>query len=62
MESPVIVVLDICETLFPCTGILGILHAQDVKNHLIDDLYLAISLGLESSGFCELGVQQRPET
>jgi hypothetical protein len=55
-------VLDIWETLIPCTRILRIIHAQDVHNHLIDDLGLAIGLGVESSGFCELGVQQRPET
>jgi hypothetical protein len=33
-----------------------------VHNHPIDDLSLAIGLGVERSGFCELGVQQRPET
>jgi hypothetical protein len=33
-----------------------------VHNHSIDDLCLAIGLGVESSGFCELGVQQRQET
>jgi hypothetical protein len=32
-----------------------------VHNHSIDDLSLAISLGVERSGFCELGVQQRPK-
>jgi hypothetical protein len=62
MESPVVTMLDIWETLIPCTWMLRIVHAQDVHNHLIDDLCLAISLGVESSGFCELGVQQRPET
>jgi hypothetical protein len=62
MESPVVTVLDIGETLVPCTWMLRIVHAQDVHNHLIDDLCLAIGLGVESSGFCELGVQQRPET
>jgi hypothetical protein len=35
-----------------------VVHAQDVHNHLIDDLYLAVGLGVESSGFSELGVQQ----
>jgi hypothetical protein len=59
MESPVVTVLDIWETLIPCTWMLRIVHVQDVHNHLIDDLCLAISLGVESSGFCELGVQQR---
>jgi hypothetical protein len=62
MESPVVTVLDIWETLVPCTGMLRIVHAQDVDNHSIDDLSLAIDLGVERSGFCELGVQQRPET
>jgi hypothetical protein len=38
--------------------ILRVIHAQDVHNHLIDDLYLAISLRVEGSGFSELGVQQ----
>jgi hypothetical protein len=62
MESPVVVVLDIWETLIPCTGMLRIVHVQDVHNHLINNLGLEIGLGVERSGFCELGVQQRPET
>jgi hypothetical protein len=33
-----------------------------VHNDPIDDLCLAIGLGVENSEFCELGVQQRPET
>jgi hypothetical protein len=57
MESHVVTVLNIGETLFPCMWMLRILHAQDVHNHLIDDLCLAIYLGVESSGFCEFGVQ-----
>jgi hypothetical protein len=57
MESPVVTVLDIWETLVPCTGMLSIVHAQDVDNHLINDLSFAIGLGVERSGFCELGVQ-----
>jgi hypothetical protein len=62
MESPVVTMLDIWETLVPCTRILRIVHAQDVHNHLIDYLGLAINLGVERSGFCDLGVQQGPET
>jgi hypothetical protein len=61
MESHVVVVLDIGKTLVPCTGMLRIVHVQDVHNHLIDDLSLAIGLGVESNGFCELGVQKRPD-
>jgi hypothetical protein len=62
MESHVVTVLDIWETLVPCTRMLRIVHAQDVHNHPIDDLGLAIGLRVERNGFCELGVQQRPET
>jgi hypothetical protein len=57
MESPVVTVLEIWETLVPCTRILRIVHAQDVHNHLNDNLDLAIGLGVKRSGFCELGVQ-----
>ena len=58
MESPFITVLNIGETLIPCMQMLRVVHAQDVKNHLIDDLCLVVFLGVESSGFSELGVQQ----
>jgi hypothetical protein len=61
MDSPVVTMLDIWETLVPCTWMLRIVCAQDVHNHPIDDLCLAIGLGVESSGFCELGVQQKQE-
>ena len=60
MESPVVNMLDIWETLIPCTGMLRIVHVRDVHNHPIGNLILAISLGVERSGFCELRVQQRP--
>jgi hypothetical protein len=62
MESPVVTVLDIWETHVPCMRMLRIVHAKDVHNQLIDDLYLDIGFGVESSGFCDLGVQYRPET
>ena len=52
-KSPVVTVLDIWETLVPCMRMLRIVHAQDVHNHLIDDLGLAIGLRVERSGFCE---------
>jgi hypothetical protein len=42
----------------PCVEVLRIVHVQDMHDHLIDDLNLAIYLGVESSGFCKLGVQQ----
>ena len=37
---------------------LGIVHAQDMHDHHVDDLGLAIRLGVEGHGFGELGVQQ----
>jgi hypothetical protein len=61
-EIPVVIVLDIEETIFPCTWMLRIVHGQDLHNHLTDDLYLAIDFGVESSGFCELSIQERPDT
>jgi hypothetical protein len=47
MERSVVVVLNIGETLIPCAWMLGVVHAQDMNDHLIDDLCLAISLGVE---------------
>jgi hypothetical protein len=39
-----------------CRGCLEFIHAQDMQNHLIYDLGLAICLGVEGCGFGELGV------
>ena len=58
MESPVVTMMNIWETLTPCMWILRVLRVQDVYNHTIDDLCLVISLGVESIGFSDLGVQQ----
>ena len=49
--------LYIGEALIPCAWMLLIVHAQNVYNHPVDDLYLAISLGMERCGLGELGVQ-----
>ena len=57
MESPIVTVLDIWKTLVPCTWMLRNVHVRGVQNHLIEDLYLVFSLGLESIGFSDLGVQ-----
>jgi hypothetical protein len=58
MQGLVVAMLDIGKTLIPCAGVLRIVHAQDMYAHLIDDLSLAIYLGLEGSGLGELGIQQ----
>jgi hypothetical protein len=57
MESPVAIVLNTRETLIPCMWMLRVVHAQNVHNHPIDELYLVVCLGVESNGFSELGVQ-----
>jgi hypothetical protein len=56
MESPVVTVLNIGETLIPCTWRLTIVHAYDVHNNTIDYLGLVFCWGVESSGFSELTV------
>jgi hypothetical protein len=45
------------EESHPMCGMLGIVHAHDMHDHLVDDLGLAIHLGVGGSGFGELGVQ-----
>jgi hypothetical protein len=57
MESPIVTMMNIEETLIPCTWMFRVVHAHDVPNHLIDDLCLAICLVVERNGFSELGVQ-----
>jgi hypothetical protein len=57
MYGSIVVVLNIGKTLIPGFGVLGILHAQDVHDHQVDDLSLSILLGVEGSGLGELGVQ-----
>jgi hypothetical protein len=56
MQGLVIAMLDIWKTLIPCARVLGIIHAQDMHDHLIYDLNLAIYLGVEGCGFGDLVV------
>jgi hypothetical protein len=49
MESPIVVMLNIGNTLNPCVHMLRVIHAHDVHNHSIDDLCLAIGLRVEGS-------------
>jgi hypothetical protein len=58
MQGSVVAMLDIGKTLIPCSRVLGIIHVQDMRDHSIYDLGLAICLGVEGRGFGELGVQQ----
>jgi hypothetical protein len=58
MKISIVTMLNIGEDIIPCTWMLRFVHAHDLHNHLIVDLYLTICLGVESHGFSELGVQQ----
>ena len=57
VNSSVVVVLHIRKVVIPCAWMFGVVHSYDVHDHLIDHLCLTISLGMEGSGFGELGVQ-----
>jgi hypothetical protein len=56
MQGLVVAMLDIGKALIPCVGVFSIVHAQDMYDHPIDDLSLAIYLGVEGSGFGELSI------
>jgi hypothetical protein len=58
MHGFVVVVLNIGKNLIPSVGVLGIVHARDLHYHPVDDLNLAIHLGVEGNGLGELGAQQ----
>ena len=58
MYGSVVTVFNIGKTLIPCAQILEIVHAQDMHYHHVDDVNLAICLGVEGHGFGDLGVQQ----
>ena len=45
MYGSVVAMLNIGRTLVPCAGVLGIVHAQKMHDHQIDNLGLAIYLG-----------------
>jgi hypothetical protein len=56
MYGFVLTVLKIGKTFIPGVQLLGIVHVQDGDDHLVDDLGLAICLGVEGSGIGEIGV------
>ena len=62
MERFVVVVLDIGETFIPCVWMLGVVYAQNVYDHPIDDFCLTINLGMETRGLSEFGIQHILET
>jgi hypothetical protein len=58
MYGSIVAMLNIEKNLILGVGVLGILHAQNAHDHPVDDLGLAIRLGVEGSGLGDLGVQQ----
>jgi hypothetical protein len=51
-----VIVLNKGKTLIPCAWMIGIVHVKNMHDHHVDDLGLAIHLGVEGCGFGELGV------
>lgn len=51
--------LYIGEDFIPCVFMLQVVHVQDVHDHPVDNLYLAINLGVEGCGLNELRIQQQ---
>ena len=60
MNKSIVVVLHIRKVVIPHAWMFGVVHLQDVHDHPIDHICLAIGLGMGSSVFGELGVQQWP--
>jgi hypothetical protein len=58
MQGSVAAMMDIGKNLIPCAWVFLIVHVQDMYDHPIDDLSLAIYLGVVGSGFGELGIQK----
>ena len=56
MYGSVVAMLNIGKTLIPGVVVLVIVHAQDVHDHSVNELSLAIHLGVEGSGLGELRV------
>ena len=54
----ILAMLDKGKTLIPCAGVFLIVHAKVMYDHLIYVLSFPIFLGVEGSGFGELGIQQ----
>jgi hypothetical protein len=57
MYGSIVTVLNIDNMLIPCVRMLGIVHVKNMYNHHVDDLDIAIHLGVEDRGFGELGFQ-----
>jgi hypothetical protein len=57
MYASIVAVLNIGKNIIPCVGMLGIVHVEDMHDHQVDALGLAILLGVEVNELGELHVQ-----
>jgi hypothetical protein len=57
MNGPIVIVPNIQKTIIRFAGMLRVVHLQNVHDHPIYNLRLAISLGMEGDGFGELCIQ-----
>jgi hypothetical protein len=57
MYGFVITLLNIGKNFISFLQVLGIVHVKNMHDHPIDNLSLAIHLGVEGHGFGEIGVQ-----
>jgi hypothetical protein len=57
MYGSVVVLMNIGKDPIPGAQMIGIIHEYHMHDHPVDDLRLAIHLGVEGSGFDELGIQ-----
>ena len=60
VERFVVAMLNISKALIPCVWMFGIVHTQDMDNHLVEYLSFSISLWVEGIQFGHLGVHHRP--
>ena len=56
MESYIVVVLYIGEAFTPHAWMLRVVHVKNVYDNPVDDIYLAISLGVEICGISKFGI------
>ena len=58
VKGSIVAMLNIWETLIPCSGMFRIVHLHDMHDHSIDHLSLSIDLRVEGSGLGEFGVHK----
>jgi hypothetical protein len=60
VEGSIVAMMNIRNALIPCAYMFGVIHPQDMDNHLIGYLCFSISLWVEGNRFGQLGVHNLP--